>query len=62
MFKYVGFVRLEALKIMNRTLRAGKQETPILLSDITRIFLFENDDESEEFALHCGLEVILITK
>lgn len=58
MFKYVGFVRLEALKIMNRVLRAGKVDSPVLLSDITRMFLFENDDQSEEFVTHCGLEVI----
>eukprot|EP00604_Paraphysomonas_vestita_P000625 CAMPEP_0174826238 /NCGR_PEP_ID=MMETSP1107-20130205/43718_1 /TAXON_ID=36770 /ORGANISM="Paraphysomonas vestita, Strain GFlagA" /LENGTH=172 /DNA_ID=CAMNT_0016058967 /DNA_START=1267 /DNA_END=1782 /DNA_ORIENTATION=+ len=42
---------------MNRVLRAGKVDSPVLLSDITRMFLFENDDQSEEFVTHCGLEI-----
>jgi hypothetical protein len=59
MFKYVGFMRLEGLKVMNRVLCAGKSEAQIPLSDLTRMLLFEDDDEAEEFVAHCGLEVTL---
>jgi hypothetical protein len=57
MFKYVGFMRLEGLKVMNRVLCAGKSETQIPLCELTRMLLFEDDDDAEEFVTHCGLEV-----
>ncbi len=50
-------MRLEAIKVLNRVLRAGKQETPFPLTDLTRMLLFEDEEDAEEFALHCGLEV-----
>jgi hypothetical protein len=58
MFKYVGFMRLEGLKVMNRVLCPGKAEAQIPLSDLTRMLLFEDDDEAEDFVTHCGLEVL----
>jgi hypothetical protein len=57
MFKYVGFMRLEGLKVMNRVLCAGKSDTQIPLPELTRMLLFEDDDDAEEFVTHCGLEV-----
>lgn len=57
MFKYVGFMRLEGLKVMNRVLCAGKSESQILLEDLTRMLLFEDDQDTEDFVTHCGLEV-----
>lgn len=43
---------------MNRVLCAGKQESQIPLVDLTRMLLFEDDQDAEDFVTHCGLEVL----
>eukprot|EP00602_Paraphysomonas_sp_CaronLab_P013855 CAMPEP_0185042380 /NCGR_PEP_ID=MMETSP1103-20130426/42318_1 /TAXON_ID=36769 /ORGANISM="Paraphysomonas bandaiensis, Strain Caron Lab Isolate" /LENGTH=2072 /DNA_ID=CAMNT_0027582443 /DNA_START=109 /DNA_END=6324 /DNA_ORIENTATION=+ len=58
LFKYVGFMRMEALKVMNRVLRSGKQEVNFPISDLVRMLMFEDESDAADFTEQCGLEVM----
>lgn len=57
LFKYVGYMRLQALSIIGRSVRIGKQDVYFPLSDLCRLLLFESEEETEDFLAHCKVEV-----
>jgi hypothetical protein len=58
MFRYVGNMRLLALKTMVRTYRAGKIEAYHPIGELIENLMFEDDEDVCEFLEHCGVEVI----
>lgn len=56
MHRYVGEVRLTALKKLTRSLNPpGSKPQEYLLGDLMRLFMFESVPEATEFIEHCGL-------
>ena len=47
----------QALKVMNRVLRSGKQEVNFPISDLVRMLMFEDESDAADFTEQCGLEV-----
>jgi hypothetical protein len=64
MFRYVGTVRLSALRKLTRSMnppgKAGPGQAPqsqeYRVRDIMSLFMFESIEETLEFVEHCGLE------
>ena len=59
MFRYVGDMRLMALKSVCRTYRAGKIESYLPTQELIATLMFEDQDDTLDFVGHCGLEVIV---
>ena len=57
MFRYVGDMRLTALKSMCRTYRAGKIEAYHPIPELIKELMFEDEEDVLDFLEHCGLEV-----
>ena len=56
MHRYMGEVRLTALKKLTRSLNPpGNKPQEYLLKDLMSLFMFENVSECVEFVEHCGL-------
>ena len=59
MHRYVGEVRVAAMKKMVRGYFAGKNaEVYYPLTNLIRLLMFEDEEDALEFLQHCGLEVL----
>jgi hypothetical protein len=58
MYRYVGNIRLLALKTITKTTRAGKVEAYHPLAELVESLMFEDEDDVVEFLDHCGIEVL----
>jgi hypothetical protein len=57
MHRYVGPVRLTAIKKMVRSFPQGRKESYFPVRDFANILMFEDEEDALEFLDHCGLEV-----
>lgn len=59
MHRYVGEVRLKALRKLTRTLcPPGKGDgQPCLIADLQRLFMFESESSTIDYLTHCGFPI-----
>jgi hypothetical protein len=57
LLKYVGFMRIQALKVLCRTMRPAKQVAMHPVADLTHLMLFDDDDQTADFLDYCGLKM-----
>lgn len=58
LFRYMGYMRILALRIMAKICRPAKQEATFLMSDIQRLMLFDSIEDTIEFIEYCGLNIV----
>lgn len=58
LFRYVGYMRIQALRVMCKIYRPAKQEFSYPLSDMKRLLLFDSDEDTLAFFEYCGLPVV----
>ena len=57
MYKYVTSTRLQAMRKVTRSYRAGKAEAYLSISRLMRMLVFESEEDTTEFFTYCGYDI-----